>query len=391
MTIGMPDATEDPYVIGVKGITLPQRTLRIPTETRENTFVTTKSRNTIQTFRAPKIYTNPSTMAKNVIGKIPQGAALAKVQAQLYAAGGFYDSNDVPGTGTRMPSDYAAMAKAMEAANARGVTWEDQVAFQINFQALAGVTPTTGADGAGAVTSGSLSITGPKTARGIFDSMYLKYTSKKSDDAEFSQFYDSLVKAQQATPSKSEKKKIGGKWYTVATSDSVKTDEYAETWVFNKINFADENIGGAAGQNLSAVSELAKMYDINLSLAERGQLAKDLTLGTGTDNDIRKTLTAKAKLKYPMLANDITETVTVRDLLAEQLAGYSRTLELNQADVNVSDIEKYAFKDGKLLNTSETIRNIKDNDIRYRSTGVAKQEASSFATGLARSLGFGAS
>ena len=92
-----------------------------------------------------------------------------------------------------------------------------------------------------------------------------------------------------------------------------------------------------------------------------------------------------------MLANDITETVTVRDLLAEQLSGFSRTLELNSSDVNVSDIEPYAFKDGKLLNTSETIRNIKDNDIRYRSTGSAKQEASSFATGLARSLGFGAS
>ena len=385
----MPDATEDPYVIGIKGITLPPRTLRIPTETRANAFVTTKSRNTIQTFRTPKIYPNPSINAKNYIGKIPQGAALAKVQNNLYAAG-FYDANDVPGTGIRMTNDYAAMTRAMEAANARGATVDDQIAFQINFQALAGVTPTTGADGAGAVTSGSLSITGPKTARGIFDSMYLKYTSKKSDDAEFSQFYDSLVKAQQATPSKSEKKKIGGKWYTVATSDSVKIDEYAETWVFNKINFADENLGGAAGQNLSAISELAKMYDINLSLAERGQLAKDLTLGTGTDNDIRKTLTAKAKLKFPMLANDITETVTVRDLLAEQLAGYSRTLELNQADVNVSDIEKYAFKDGKLLNTSETIRNIKDNDIRYRSTGPAKQEASSFATGLARSLGFGA-
>ena len=384
----MPDATEDPYVIGVKGITLPARNIRVKTETGRTVIARTKSKNTIQTFQAPKIYTNPDVMAKNEIGKIPQGPALAKVQAQLYAAG-FYDANDVPGTGIRMPSDYTAMTRAMEAANARASTWEDQVAFQINFQAQYGVDAAT--DGTGPSTSGSLSITGPKIARQIFDSMYLKYTSKKSDDAEFSQFYDSLVKAQQAAPSKSEKKKIGGKWYSIATSDSVQVDEYAETWVFNKINFADESLGGAAGQNLSAISELAKMYDVNLSLAERGQLAKALTLGTGTDNDIRKTLTEKAKIKYPMLANDITETVTVRDLLAEQLSGFSRTLELNFSDVNVSDIEPYAFKDGKLLNTSETIRNIKDNDIRYRDTSAAKQEASSFATGLARSLGFGAS
>lgn len=384
----MPDATEDNYVIGMQTVTLPPRVTRVPVETgKGNILINQPSKILNLPFRAIKIYTNPDVMAKNVIGKIPEGSALAKVQAELFAAG-FYDANDVPGTGIRMPSDYAAMGRAMEAANSRGATWQDQVNFQIQFQASGAINDPT-ATGTGPEINKSLNVTGANSARSTFDTMYLKYTSKKSNDKEFSKFYDSLVAAQQAAPIKYEKKKINGTWYNVQTSDGIDAAEFAETWVFNKINFADEKLAGAAGQNLTAVSELAKMYDVNLSLAERGQLAKALTTGTGTDNDIRKALADKAKLKYKMLANDITETVTVKDLLAEQLAGYSRTLELNQADVKVSDIERYAFKDGQLLNTSETIQNIKNNNPAYGNTNGAKQEASSFALGLARSLGYG--
>lgn len=390
----MPDATEDKFVIGQKMVNLPPRVKRLPVENGRGTQgVMLPGKITIETFRAPKIYTNPTVMAKNELGKIPEGASLARIQIQLYNAG-FYDSNDTPGTGIRMPGDFAAMGRAMEAANARGVTWQDQVAFQVNMQA-SGASPvstgagSSGSSGGGAEANKSLNITGPKSARSIFDVMNLKYTSKKATDTEFSKFYDDLVKAQQQAPIKYEKKKIGGTWYNVQTSDGVNAEEFAETYVFNKINFADENLGGAAGQNLTAVGELAKMYDVNLSLAERGQLAKALTTGADTDNDIRKTLADKAKLKYKMLADDITETVTVKDLLAEQLAAYSRTLELNQADVNISDIESYAFKEGKLLNTSETIQNIKNNNVAYRSTAQANQEAASFALGLARSIGYG--
>jgi hypothetical protein len=394
----MPDATEDKFVIGQKTVQLPARNRRVPVDNGRGTQgVTLPGKTSIETFRAPKIYTNPTVMAKNELGKIPEGAALAKIQTMLYNAGGFYDSNDTPGTGTRMPSDFAALAKAMEAANARGVTWQDQVAFQVNMQAngaFATGAGTTGAGGSGSGGGGgttkSLNITGPNSARSVFDTMYLKYTSKKADDVEFSKFYDSLVSAQQKAPIKYEKKKIGGTWYTVQTSDGINADEFAETWVFNRINFADENATGVVAQNLTAVGALADMYDVNLSVSQKAEFAKALTTGTGTDNDVRKSLSEKAKLKYKMLADDITETVTVKDLLAEQINAYAGTLELGLKDVKISDIEPYAFKDGKLLNRSETIQNIKNNNMAYRSTGQAKQNASAFALGLARSLGYGA-
>ena len=392
----MPDATEDKFVIGQKTVKLPARNRRVPVDNGRGTQgVTLPAKTSIETFRAPKIYTNPTVMAKNELGKIPEGAALAKIQTMLYNAGGFYDSNDTPGTGIRMPGDFAAMAKAMEAANARGVTWQDQVAFQVNMQAdgayaLGAGTTGAGTTKGGASTNKSLNITGPNNARSVFDTMYLKYTSKKADDVEFSKFYDSLVSAQQKAPIKYEKKKIGGTWYTVQTSDGISADEFAETWVFNRINFADENATGVVAQNLTAVGELANMYDVNLSVSQKAEFAKALTTGTGTDNDVRKSLSEKAKLKYKMLADDITETVTVKDLLAEQINAYAGTLELGLKDVKISDIEPYAFKDGKLLNRSETIQNIKNNNMAYRSTGQAKQNASAFALGLARSLGYGA-
>ena len=393
----MPNASEDKFVVGQKTVKLPARNRRVPVDNGRGTQgVTLPAKTSIETFRAPKIYTNPTTMAKNELGKIPEGAALAKIQTMLYNAGGFYDSNDTPGTGIRMPSDFAAMAKAMEAANARGVTWQDQVAFQVNMQADgayamgAGTTGADGAGGSGAATNKSLNITGPNNARSIFDTMYLKYTSKKAGDAEFSQFYDSLVSAQQKAPIKYEKKKIGGSWYTVQTSDGISADEFDETWLFKRINFADESATGVVAQNLTAIGALADMYDVNLSVSQKAEFAKALTTGTGTDNDVRKSLAEKAKLKYKMLADDITETVTVKDLLAEQINAYAGTLELGLKDVKISDIEPYAFKDGKLLNRSETIQNIKNNNMAYRSTGQAKQNASAFALGLARSLGYGA-
>lgn len=220
----MPDATEDKFVVGQRQVTLPVRAKRLPVDNGRGTqSVKIPGKSTIETFRAPKIYTNPTVMAKNYLGKIPEGAALAKIQAQLYSAGGFYDSNDTPGTGTRSPSDFAALAKAMESANARGVTWQDQVAFQVSMQASGAVPMGAGTTGAGTTKGGasankSLNITGPNNARSIFDTMYLKYTSKKADDVEFSKFYDSLVSAQQKAPIKYEKKK---NWWNLVHSSNI--------------------------------------------------------------------------------------------------------------------------------------------------------------------------
>jgi hypothetical protein len=377
--------------MGTKIIDVPGKTFRVPAEGRGQVIIKRGPFQTTGQFKAYKQYPNPEVTAKNEINKLPEGNALARVQQKLYAAG-FYSGSSEIAFGKRSPDDYVAMKNAHEAANARGVLWEDEAAQRLELIA-SGATAYAGSGdgttGSGAEINKTLNITGPKSARSTLDAMYLKYTSKKGGAKEFSQFYDDLVKAQQAAPIEYKKQKIGGTWYNVQVSDGVNATEFAETWVFNKINFADNNLTGVAQQNMTAVNELAKMYDVNLSLAQKAQFAKALTTGTGTDNDVRKSLADKAKLKYKMLADDITETVTVQDLLSEQMASYAATLELDPKDVKVSEIQQYAFKDGQLLNASETAQNVKNNNVAYRSTGQAKQEASSFALGLARSLGYG--
>ena len=91
----MPDATEDKFVIGQRVVKLPSKTKRLPVDNGRGTrSVKLPGKTTIETFRAPKIYTNPTVMAKNALGRIPEGRALAKIQIQLYNAG-FYDVLEV--------------------------------------------------------------------------------------------------------------------------------------------------------------------------------------------------------------------------------------------------------------------------------------------------------
>jgi len=60
----MPDATEDKFVIGQKMVNLPPRVKRLPVENGRGTQgVMLPGKITIETFRAPKIYTNPTVMA----------------------------------------------------------------------------------------------------------------------------------------------------------------------------------------------------------------------------------------------------------------------------------------------------------------------------------------
>lgn len=396
-----PEATEDNFVTGTKVVTTPPRNARVPSINRNSGSSVIRLPSVTKTMqqRIQKLYSNPDTMSKNAIGKLSEGAkgSLLKTQQLLYQAG-YYDSNDNVLFGYRTPSDFTAMSRAMEAANARGQTWQNEANNRIYLMssgAMASPYSTastysgSSGSGSGKQINKSLNITGPKAARSTLKQMYLKYSGKNIDDKLFTSFYDDLVKAQQKAPIVYKKQKVGGSWYNVQVSDGVDAGEFAETWVFNKINFSDDSLAGVARENLTAVNELANMYDVNLSMAEKAKFAKGLTTATSTDNDVRIALANKAKLKYKALAGDITETVTVKDLLSEQLSAFAQTLERDVKSVKVSDIEPYAFKDGNLLNFSETVQSIKNNNLSYRSTSQANQNASSFALGLARSLGYG--
>jgi hypothetical protein len=347
------------------------------------TFRLTKTRT--GTSRIPINYQDPSSEAANEFANTPEGTTLAAKQKQLYDAG-FYDSNDVIFYGRRSASDAKALGRAMEEANARGETWQSAADFRtsMNYAGLkqANAAGTSGGGGGKSVkTAGQLQITGPKTARSTFDALTRKYTGGKGVDADFEDAYAKLVKAQTAAPIKYGTQKIKGKYYTVQITDGVQAEEFFEQYLFNKINFGSDEIGGAIGEGLSTIKELSKQYDISVPTSERGQFAKGLLDGSITAIDIKKTLAERAKSKYKVLADRINENVSVFDLASDYISAKANTLELDADALSIGDVSE-AFSGDKLMNMSEFVMAQK-KDPRYQYTGQARNDAASFATNLA--------
>jgi hypothetical protein len=347
------------------------------------TFRLTRTRT--GTSRIPINYQDPSSEAANEFANTPEGTTLAAKQKQLYDAG-FYDSNDVIFYGRRSASDAKALGRAMEEANARGETWQSAADFRtsMNYAGLkqANAAGTSGGGGGKSVkTAGQLQITGPKTARSTFDALTRKYTGGKGVDADFEDAYAKLVKAQTAAPIKYGTQKIKGKYYTVQITDGVQAEEFLEQYLFNKINFGSDEIGGAIGEGLSTIKELSKQYDISVPTSERGQFAKGLLDGSITAVDIKKTLAERAKSKYKVLADRINENVSVFDLASDYISAKANTLELDADALSIGDVSE-AFSGDKLMNMSEFVMAQK-KDPRYQYTGQARNDAASFATNLA--------
>jgi hypothetical protein len=347
------------------------------------TFRLTRTRT--GTSRIPINYQDPSSEAANEFANTPEGTTLAAKQKQLYDAG-FYDSNDVIFYGRRSASDAKALGRAMEEANARGETWQSAADFRtsMNYAGLkqANAAGTSGGGGGKSVkTAGQLQITGPKTARSTFDALTRKYTGGKGVDADFEDAYAKLVKAQTAAPIKYGTQKIKGKYYTVQITDGVQAEEFLEQYLFNKINFGSDEIGGAIGEGLSTIKELSRQYDMSLTNSERGQFAKGLLDGSVTAVDIKKTLAERAKSKYKVLADRINENVSVFDLASDYISAKANTLELDADSLGIADVAE-AFSGDKLMNMSEFIMTQK-KDPRYNFTSQARNDAASFATNLA--------
>ena len=338
------------------------------------------------TSRIPINYQDPLSEAANEFANTPEGTSLAAKQKQLYDAG-FYDSNDIIFYGRRSPSDAKALGRAMEEANARGETWQSASDFRVsmNYAGLSEAQKAAGGSGGTgtgtAKSAGSLQITGPKTARSTFDALARKYTGGKAVDADFQDAYSKLVKAQTAAPIKYGTQKIKGKTYSVQITDGVKADEFFEQYLFNKINFGSDEIGGSIGENLSTIKELSRQYDMSLTNSERGQFAKGLLDGSMTAIDIKKTLAERAKSKYKVLADRINENVSVFDLASDYIAAKANTLELDADSLTVADVSE-AFSGDKLMTMSEFIMTQKKLP-QYNFTSQARNDAASFATNLA--------
>lgn len=351
-------------------------------------------RDRTQQERRAVLYPDTTSSAMNLLANLPE-SKITSIQQRLYEAG-FYDSTDIVMYGRRRPEDATALGRAMAEANMRGEKWESAADFRISMNyagiksAQAAGTSGGGSGGRGksASPAGQLQITGPKNARATLDSLTRKYAgAAKATDADFADAYDKLVKAQTAAPIKYGTQKIKGKYYTVQLTDGVNAEDFLEQYIVNKINFGSDEIGGIAGQNILTIKEDAKAYGLALSTNELSQWAKSMTDGSMDQVAVRKKLVERSKAKFKSLANDISETVPVYDLVSDFINARASTLEESAKSLGVEDVAE-AISGEKAMTTSEYIASLKKRP-EYGYTQQARTNAATFAVNLASTLGFG--
>lgn len=360
-------------------------TIRVPSETGKGTQ--SIGTYTYKDVRLPINYPDPTAMSANELANVLEGSGVAKIQ-QILIDAQYLDPADVPAYGKRNIATQTALKKAMQDANLNGSKWQDN-AGSIIANISAGLIPAKGkGTGSGAKAAGSLQITGPQKARQTFDALARKYTGAKANDAEFSDAYNKLVKAQTAAPVKYGTQVINGKTYSVQISDGVDAQEFFESYLFSKINFGSDEIGGAVGENIAAVKQIGKLYGAKLSTAESGEFAKGLLDGSMNATNIKKIFADRARAKYKALGDRVNENISVYDVVSDYISAKASTLEIDADTLGIDDVAD-AISGDSLMNMSEFIYKQKQ-DPRYQFTTQARNDAASFATNLAATFRTGA-
>lgn len=376
-------------IVGVK--TTKVKGAAVPLESGMGKKVISYDKNTL--VRSQIVHPDPSVDAANWFANMaPKSASLIADQQLLYNAG-YYGPSDVVMLGKRTAADVAALARAMSDANVNGETWKDTANFRIQMGdaglIMGGGTTSTGSSSGGGskAVAGTMNITGPQSARESLNALYLKYTGAKPTDSDFADAYAKLVDAQSKAPVKYGKQKIKGQWYSVQLSDSVNADTFLEQYVFNKVNFGSDQIGGSIGETLSTIDSYANDYGSKLTTQERGNFAKGIVDGTMTVNDVKKNLSERAKARYKAIAGSINENVDVRSLASDYISTMASVLEKDANTIKIDDVEK-AISGDTTMSTSDWIAELKKRP-EYNYTNNARNEAASFASGLAATFGYG--
>lgn len=353
--------------------------IRVPGENGRTEIVRNVPRAT--TVRINIKHPDPTSEAANWMANTPEGTGIAQLQQEL-VQGGFLDPSDLPAVpGSRNAATKKALADAMDEANLTGAYWRDHNKTRA-AQIAAGLIPGSKKTGSGSgSTAGTVQLTGPVSARNTFDQLSRKYTGMKATDADFADAYAKLVDAQTKAPIKYATQKINGRNYTVQVTDGVKAEDFLEQYIFSKVNFGSDEIGGQIGETIGSIREIGRIYGSKLSTAESGQFAKSLLDGSMTAENIKKVFADRAKAKYRAIADRVSESVSVFDLVSDYIAAKANTLELDANNLDITDVEE-AISGDALMPLSEFITKQK-KDPRYQYTTQARTEAASFATNLA--------
>lgn len=228
-----------------------------------------------------------------------------------------------------------------------------------------------------------LTLTDEDTARKDLADEMFNVAGRKPTNQEYKQYYNALNKAQRKNPTVV----VNG----VTTQSRFDEQDFLLRFVAKKIDFADIK----PGEGRSAINKVdlyGKEYgvDSNLSNGQRRKLARQVLLGNLTDEALMQKMAGIARKAFPAFADQVDETSTLRQTLADYVGTYANLLEVNDNEVSLKDVINKAtsnlsgeYKPVSLFDFEKAVR----KDPKYQYTKSAHQEAAAFGKAFARSMG----
>lgn len=178
-----------------------------------------------------------------------------------------------------------------------------------------------------------------------------------------------------------------------------KPAQFAEDWIWKKINFKDEtNLGAKSLVALGQVRSLVKSFEL-LGVTENDvrASAKAVARGQKSLEELTVELQQVAKKEYPQFAQRfaVDPTLTTYDIASPIIKMLAKTWEMDEKDISmdnelVMSYMHYAGADGKGVQPSRyDILTKAKNHFNAQATQESNENARSAATGFARAFGFG--
>lgn len=175
---------------------------------------------------------------------------------------------------------------------------------------------------------------------------------------------------------------------------SVYTKQFIKEIIKDKLKKnPKEQLGGLVGDNIRVLRNYASDMGVFKSDNEILSRSADIVSGSARQEDILASFRKDAQALYanfaPRLAEDAS--ITVRDLANPYIQMMADTFELDSNNIKLTDdtIQK-AIGDAKGLTNLGDFRTMLRKDSRFNVTNTAKREAADLATGMLRSMKFGA-
>jgi hypothetical protein len=237
------------------------------------------------------------------------------------------------------------------------------------------------------------------TANGYLNNVAesIGYDISQLTDAERADFAAKIDAEARKSGKSTTKTTLSGGTETVITPDIFSAKDFAENWLWSKVNFADvTKLPSSAITQLSSVKKILTGYGIDyLSPSEINRLSVELASGKINAQSLMDTYRDIAIKNYPLLAPRLiaNPTSTVVDILDPAINLISKWLEIPKGDIGLNNqyLEKYARPDGvagklgmpSLYDLELQLKNSPDAE----KTSWANESARQGATGLARAMG----